>query len=150
MTETARFICIRCPMGCPLRLEHEGEKIIEVSGNECKRGAKYARQEFSEPRRELSTTVAVVNGRWERLPVKTTIAVHKERVLEAAREIHRLLPVQAPVQIGQVLIRDLLGEPGLDVVATRSVRLHIEPSESTSEGVRPSSHTPKSRSTHTR
>jgi len=123
MTETKQFICIRCPMGCPLRLEHEGDKIVEVSGNECKRGAKYARQEFTEPRRGFSTTVAVSNGRWERLPVKTVIPVHKDRVLEAAREIHRQLHVQAPIRMGQVLIKDLLGEPGLDVVATRSIPL---------------------------
>ena len=123
MTETEEFTCIRCPMGCPLRLEHEGKKIIEVSGNQCQRGAKYAQQEFTEPQRGLSTTVAISNGQWDRLPVKTSIPVHKNRVLEAAREIHRMGRVQAPITIGQVLIKDLLGEPGLDVVATRSIAL---------------------------
>jgi CxxC motif-containing protein len=119
-TEVRELTCIRCPVGCPLRLEHEGDKIIEISGNECKRGAKYARQEFVEPRRALSTTVAVVGSRWERLPVKTVLPVRKERQLEAAREIHRLR-VRAPVRMGQVLIEDLLGERGVDVVATRSL-----------------------------
>jgi len=123
MTEIKQLVCIRCPMGCPLRLEHEGTTIVEVSGNECKRGAKYARQEFTEPRRTLSTTVAIANGLWERLPVKTVSPVHKDRVLEAAREIHRLRHLQAPVRAGQVLIEDLLGEPGLDVVAARSMAL---------------------------
>jgi CxxC motif-containing protein len=110
-------------MGCPLQLEHEGNQIVEISGNQCMRGAKYAQQEFTEPQRGLSTTVAVSNGQWERLPVKTIIPVNKNRVLEAAREIHRLLHVQAPIAIGQVLVKDLLGEPGLDVVATRSIAL---------------------------
>jgi CxxC motif-containing protein len=123
MTETVEFTCIRCPMGCPLQLEHEGNQIVEISGNQCQRGAKYAQQEFTEPQRGLSTTVAVSNGQWERLPVKTIIPVNKNRVLEAAREIHRLLHVQAPIAIGQVLVKDLLGEPGLDVVATRSIAL---------------------------
>ncbi len=120
MTETSELVCIRCPMGCPLRLEHEGNKIVEISGHECKRGAKYARQEFTEPRRALSTTVPISGGLWERLPVKTTSPVHKDRVLEAVRVIHRLRP-QAPVQAGQVLIENLMGEQGLDVVATRSM-----------------------------
>jgi CxxC motif-containing protein len=120
MTEIRELTCIRCPIGCPLRLEHEGNTIVEVSGNECKRGAKYARQEFVEPRRALSTTVAVVGGRLGRLPVKTVLPVRKERQLEAVREIHRLR-VRAPVRSGQVLIRGLLGEPGVDVVATRSL-----------------------------
>ena len=35
-------------------------------------GAKYARQEFTDPRRSLSTTVAIAGARWARLPVKTT------------------------------------------------------------------------------
>ena len=120
MSEIRELTCIRCPIGCPLRLEHEGNTIIEVSGNECQRGAKYARQEFVEPRRSLSTTVAVVGGRLARLPVKTVRSVRKEQQLQAVREIHRLR-VQPPVRIGQVLIEDLLGEPGMQVVATRSL-----------------------------
>ncbi len=120
MAEIRELTCIRCPVGCPLRLEHEGNTIIEISGNECKRGAKYARQEFVEPRRALSTTVAVLGGRLERLPVKTVRPVRKEWQLQAAREIHRLR-VRLPVRMGQVLIEDLLGEPGMQVVATRSL-----------------------------
>ncbi|MFC1680072.1 DUF1667 domain-containing protein [Elusimicrobiota bacterium] len=120
MAETERFTCIGCPIGCPLQLEHEGRKIIEVSGHECKRGAKYARQEFTEPRRGLSTTVAVAGGVWERLPVKVAGTVHKDRVMDAVREIHSLR-VEAPVKAGQVLIAGLLGEAGTDVVATRSL-----------------------------
>ncbi|MFH1726189.1 MAG: DUF1667 domain-containing protein [Elusimicrobiota bacterium] len=120
MAEAKTFTCIGCPIGCPLRLEHEGGEIIEVSGHECNRGAKYARQEFTEPRRALSTTVAVAGARWERLPVKVAGTVRKERVIEAAREIHALR-VEAPVRLGQALIKDLLGEQGLDVVATRTM-----------------------------
>jgi len=120
MPESKNFVCIGCPMGCPLQLDHEGTRIIEVSGFECNRGAKYARQEFLSPRRGLSTTVAVEGGRWERLPVKVKGAVHKDKVLEAAREIHKL-HVKTPVKRGQVLLKGLLGEPGLDVVAARSM-----------------------------
>ncbi len=107
-------------MGCPLQLEHEDGRIIEVSGHECNRGAKYARQEFVEPKRELSTTVAISEGLWERLPVKVNGGVQKERIMEAARVIHRLR-VRAPIRAGQVLMKDLLGEPGLNVVACRSM-----------------------------
>ncbi|MFH2201936.1 MAG: DUF1667 domain-containing protein [Elusimicrobiota bacterium] len=121
MPKTENYTCVRCPMGCPLRLAHEGKKIVEVSGNECNRGAKYARQEFTEPRRELSTTVAISGGLWARLPVKVKGGVHKKRVLEAAREIHKLR-AKAPVKAGQVLLKNLLGEKGADVVACRTMR----------------------------
>jgi CxxC motif-containing protein len=118
--ETEKFVCVGCPMSCPLELAHEGDRIIEIEGNDCKRGAKYAKQEFLDPRRSLSTTVAISGGVWARLPVKTTGQLPKDRVMEAARAIHQIR-CQAPVGIGQVLLEGLLGEAGLDVVATRSM-----------------------------
>lgn len=120
MTETRSFVCIACPIGCPLVLTHEGRTVIEVEGNACDRGAKYARQEFSDPRRLLSTTVAIRGAAGPRLPVKVTKAIPKERVVEAARRIHALR-VDAPVERGRILLSGLLGEEGVDVVACRSM-----------------------------
>ena len=120
MPETEKFVCVGCPIGCPLELQHEGDEIIEIEGNDCKRGAKYAKQEFSDPRRSLSTTVAISGAMWRRLPVKTSGQVPKDRVLEAARAIHGIR-CRAPVEVGEVLIEGLLGEAGLDVIATRSM-----------------------------
>jgi CxxC motif-containing protein len=114
---TERYTCLGCPIGCALELVHEGAEIVEVSGNRCKRGAKYARQEFTDPRRGLSTTVAIHGARWARLPVKTSGPVPKARAMEAARLIHGV-EVDAPVEMGQVLLENLLGEPGLHVVAS--------------------------------
>ncbi|HPV03407.1 MAG TPA: DUF1667 domain-containing protein [Myxococcota bacterium] len=121
MSDSKNFTCIGCPIGCPLQLTHEGRDILEIEGHQCNRGAKYAQQEFRDPRRFLSTTVAIEGARWKRLPVKVTAPVPKDRVVEAAVEIHRL-SVSAPVALGQVLIRDLLGEKGVDVVATRTMQ----------------------------
>lgn len=121
MSDSKNFTCIGCPIGCPLQLTHEGRDILEIEGHQCNRGAKYAQQEFRDPRRFLSTTVAIEGARWKRLPVKVTAPVPKDRVVEAAIEIHRL-SVSAPVALGQVLIRDLLGEKGVDVVATRTMQ----------------------------
>lgn len=120
MVKAKEYTCIGCPIGCPLQLVHKGGKITEISGNECDRGAKYAKQEFTDPRRELSTTIEVVGARWKRLPVKVTGPVEKGRILEAARKIHEL-KVKAPVKIGKVLLKDLLGEKGIDVVACRTM-----------------------------
>jgi CxxC motif-containing protein len=120
MASAQQYTCIGCPIGCPLQLVHEGGEIMEISGYECNRGAKYAKQEFTDPRRELSTTVEIAGSRWKRLPVKVTGPVEKGRVIEAARKIHRL-KVNAPVRLGQVLIKDFLGEKGIDVIACRSM-----------------------------
>lgn len=121
MPETRQFTCIGCPIGCPLQLEHEGNLIKEVFGYECDRGAKYARQEFTDPRRDMSTTVAISGAPWPRLPVKVSGAIHKDQVLEAVRKIHEL-KIKAPVTMGQVLIKDLMGEKGFHVIACRSMK----------------------------
>ena len=118
--ETKRFVCVGCPVGCPLQLEHVGHEIVEILGYECNRGAKYAQQEFEDPRRGIATTVAISGARWARLPVKASQPVPRERVLEAVRAIHAL-SIEAPVAVGDVLLADLLGEAGVDVVATRSM-----------------------------
>lgn len=119
-TESESYTCIACPIGCPLELVHEGETIREVSGQSCNRGAKYAKQEFVDPRRTFSTTIPIEGALYARLPVKLDRPLPKARVMEAAARIHQL-SARAPVRLGQVLLDDLLGE-GVKVVASRTMR----------------------------
>lgn len=120
MEQHENYVCIACPIGCPLELVHDGGKIREVEGNQCNRGAKYARQEFVDPRRSFSTTIPI-DGAWlARLPVKLTAPVPKDLIAEAAAAVHELRAA-APVRLGHVFARDLLGIEGVDVVATRSL-----------------------------
>ncbi|MFH1130778.1 MAG: DUF1667 domain-containing protein [Pseudomonadota bacterium] len=126
MAEKTQLICVGCPIGCPLQLEHTGNEIREITGNECNRGAKYAKQEFTDPRRSLSTTIALSGGLWARLPVKSSAPLPKDRVMEAARIIHEL-QINAPVKIGQVLLTGLLGEQNINVIALRSMDRWIKP-----------------------
>jgi len=119
--ETQDYVCIACPVGCPLQLVHEGDTIREISGNNCKRGAKYARQEFTDPRRSFSTTIPIEGAIYARLPVKISAPIRKEDVLEAARVV-RGLSTSAPVVRGEVVLTSLLGEEGIDVVACRTMQ----------------------------
>jgi CxxC motif-containing protein len=119
-SETHDYVCIACPIGCPLQLEHEEDTIREISGNNCKRGAKYARQEFTDPRRSFSTTIPIEGAVYPRLPVKLSAPIRKEDVLEAARLI-RGLSTSAPVARGEVVLASLRGEEGVDVVACRTM-----------------------------
>ncbi len=120
MAKARQYTCIGCPIGCPLQLQHEGREITEIAGYECDRGAKYARQEFTDPRRDLSTTVVISGAMLQRLPVKVTGPIVKNRVMEAVSEIHQL-HIQAPVKLGEVLIKDFLGEKNIHVVACRTM-----------------------------
>jgi len=65
--------------------------------------------------------------------VKLTQQFPKTRLIEAATEIQKLR-LKAPVKVGQVLIKDLLGEKGCDVVACRTLDIASKESEKYSLG----------------
>lgn len=120
MTSTYTYLCIGCPFGCRLELDESADgEILEVRGFHCRRGDEFARQEHTDPRRVLTTTVAIDGARWPRLPVKTAGTIPKALVIEACRELRRVR-VPAPVAVGEVIVADIAGT-GIDVVATRSM-----------------------------
>jgi len=127
MTEpnVQHYVCISCPIGCPLRLVHEGDQILEIEGQECNRGAKYARQEFTDPRRTFSTTVPITGALYGRLPVKLSAPVPRPAIPAVMAAI-RALSAAAPVALGHVLLRDVAGVAGVDVVSCRTMeRVHL-------------------------
>ncbi len=123
MTETDRlshYLCIGCPLGCRLEVEETDDDII-VRGFTCKRGKLYGRQEHTDPRRMVTTTIAVRGGRWPRLPVKTRDTVPKALVREVCAAL-RDLEVKAPVAIGTTVAANVLNT-GVDIVAARDMPL---------------------------
>ena len=119
MVEKKHLTCIGCPMGCPLELTIVDGEIRKVTGNDCKRGEDYARQEYTNPQRMVSTTIACVAGLWPRLPVKTAAAVPKDRVMAVVQTLHPI-EIEAPVRMGQVIL-DNVAQTGIAVIATRSL-----------------------------
>ena len=115
----SHYLCIGCPLGCRVEVEDRGGEIVEVRGQSCKKGDLFARQEHVDPRRVVTTTVAVQGGVWARLPVKTQGDVPKGVVVDVCRMLHGLT-LAAPVTMGQVIVADVLGT-GVDVVASRDL-----------------------------
>ncbi|MGQ9537338.1 MAG: DUF1667 domain-containing protein [Actinomycetota bacterium] len=111
------FICINCPLSCSLELVEEDGQVLEVSGNECEVGRRYAEEEFRDPRRVVTTTVKVRNGVLPLLPVVSTRPIPKSLVWEAVKALSDV-EVEAPVRDGEVIYRDILGT-GADMVASR-------------------------------
>jgi len=116
---TNKMICIVCPMGCMMDVKIGDE--ITVTGNTCKRGYEYAVKECTNPTRSITSTVQVQGGELPVVPVKTAGEVPKGKIFECM-SIIREIKVDAPVAIGDVLLRDILGT-GVDIVATRDVYL---------------------------
>ena len=113
--ETRELTCIVCPRGCHLRIDGE----LNVTGNACPRGASYAKQEVTDPRRTLTSTVRCLSKTFPVCPVKTLSPIPKDLVLPAMEEVNKVT-LTPPVKVGQVVIEDLLGT-GIPLVATRPI-----------------------------
>ena len=111
------LVCIVCPRGCRLRVDEEMD--YAVTGNRCRRGAEYGRNECRDPRRVLTSTVRVTGAYLRRCPVKTDRPVPKGMQLEIMGLLDGVT-LAAPVQLGQVILRDVDGL-GANVVATKTV-----------------------------
>lgn len=108
--------CVSCPRGCTITVELDGGAIISLDGYRCPRGEAYARQEILDPRR-IVTALVPVAGSVTPLSVKTSAPVPRDRISDCLEAI-RSAVVQGPVQIGDVIVANVLGL-GVDVVATR-------------------------------
>ena len=101
--EIKKLTCINCPVGCSLKVELDGENVICVSGNTCRRGEIYARKEVTNPTRIVTSTVKVVNGTSGTVSVKTKEDIPKEKIFACVQAL-RGIEVQAPVHIGDVIL----------------------------------------------
>lgn len=117
--EVRNLICINCPMGCPLTVEMDGDEVVNVSGNTCKRGDTYGRKEVTNPTRIVTSTVKVTGGEADMVSVKTKQDIPKGKIFECVKAL-KDVEVQAPVHIGDVIVSDVAGT-GVDIVATRNV-----------------------------
>ena len=109
------LICITCPRGCHLQVDEN----LNVTGNFCPRGVVYAKAELTHPVRMVTSTVAIVSESECRLPVKTKEPIPKELIFPVMEEIEKV-SVKAPIKIGDVIIKDVLGT-GVDIVATKNI-----------------------------
>lgn len=116
----SHYLCIGCPLGCRLEVEQDAsDAIVEVRGWSCKKGERYGRQEHTDPRRMVTTTVRITGAGLARLPVKTSQPVPKGHVREVCRQL-RSLTVASPIALGDVVLANVAGS-GVDVVATRDL-----------------------------
>ncbi len=117
--EATKMICITCPMGCSLTVTHEGKSATKVEGNQCKKGLDYAVAELTDPRRMVTTTVKVRGGLHPLVPVYTAAPMPKPLILDLLDAL-RGVELQAPVQMGQVVLENALGT-GVNVLASRDM-----------------------------
>lgn len=108
------LICIVCPKGCPMKVTLEGKEILNIEGFTCPRGKQYAIDECTSPMRTITSTARTSDGGV--VAVKTDRTIPKELMFECMKEINKTV-ASLPVQIGDILIENLLGT-GANVVIT--------------------------------
>jgi NADPH-dependent 2,4-dienoyl-CoA reductase/sulfur reductase-like enzyme/CxxC motif-containing protein len=111
------LICITCPKGCHLQVDEKNG--YAVTGNDCDRGAKYGKQEVTNPMRVITSTVCAAGGAISRMPVKTDKNIPKPKIFEAMRLLDAL-EVKAPFKTGEIVVSNICGT-GANFIATRNV-----------------------------
>jgi len=118
---TKIITCVTCPVGCDLAIEYKEKTLISVSGHTCKKGEEYASDEITNPRRVLTSTVAVdFNGaKIKLMPVKTDKPIAKDKIFEAMQKLNKI-KIKHPVKMGDILCSDFT-ESGINLVAGRDI-----------------------------
>jgi CxxC motif-containing protein len=119
MHEVREFICVTCPVGCSIEATVEGDQLVAVEGQACKRGIAFVQEELRAPKRTLTTTVRVEGGALPLVPVRSTEPLPKASLFDVTALLREIV-LQAPVEAGQVVLADVLAT-GVNVVASRAL-----------------------------
>ena len=105
-------------MGWSLSVTQADDGTITVTGNTCKRGETYGITEMTAPKRVVTSIVKVDNREDAFVSVKSAAPITKSKMFEAM-DIIRAATISAPVKIGDIVIKDILGET--DIIATSNI-----------------------------
>ncbi|MBD5445045.1 MAG: DUF1667 domain-containing protein [Lachnospiraceae bacterium] len=119
--EVRNLTCINCPMGCALTVEMNGDEVVNISGNTCKRGEVYAQKEVSNPTRIVTSTVKVSGGKADMVSVKTREDIPKGKIFDCVKALKNV-EAQAPIRIGDVIVSNI-ADTGIDVIATKNIEI---------------------------
>ena len=107
--------CIVCPRGCHLTVDEN----LNVTGNSCPRGAEYGKQEVTDPRRTVTSTVKCDSVDFAVCPVKTKGDISKGKIFDVMAVIDKT-EIHVPVHVGDVIVKNI-ADSGTDLVCTRTL-----------------------------
>lgn len=119
MKSERSFTCIICPNGCTITAQYDGAEVFSVSGNRCKRGEEYVRQELVDPRRTICSTVRIDGALLPLCSVRLTKPIPKNDIFRVMQEINKCR-LTSPVHIGDVVIHNVCGLDS-DVIVTKNL-----------------------------
>lgn len=113
------IICTVCPNGCEVTATYTNENDLSLSGNKCKRGVEYCKNECFNPKRTFTSSVKIEGADRRMLPVRTSAPISKDMIMDCADAVHNT-KVTAPVKRGDVICENILGT-GVDMVAAMTL-----------------------------
>lgn len=116
-SKTVEMTCICCPVGCALTAQSLADGTVQVTGNNCPRGAAYGEKELTNPTRIVTSTVRVAGRKDAVVGVKTASDIPKEKIMECMKALQNIT-VTPPVAIGDVVLENV-ADTGVNIVVTR-------------------------------
>ena len=113
------YTCIMCPRGCDISAQVENGAITLMEGASCQKGEDYIKQELTDPRRNIATSVIVDEGELALVSVRLDKPIPKNMIFTVMEEIKKVR-VKAPVNVGQVLLNKVAGLD-CNLIATKKV-----------------------------
>lgn len=114
-----KLTCIGCPLGCSISvsLSDNGEvsELLEIHVKK----EKNMQEGGYKPSRVVTSIVKINNGDVNMVSVKTAEDIPKGKIFDCMEALKKIT-VTAPVQIGEVIIKNVCGT-GVDVIATKKV-----------------------------
>lgn len=122
--KTEELTCIACPRGCRIKMRVKGKEVLKITGNLCKKGINYAKEEFTAPSRILTTTVKVKNAKYSVTPVRTNKPIPKSQIFAAMKILNKVV-LKAPVKLGEIVVHNILNT-GVDIISSRNLAKEVE------------------------
>jgi Uncharacterized protein with conserved CXXC pairs len=113
------YTCIICPNGCGITADITDGKIASIEGASCPKGRQYVKQELTDPRRSVASSVLVEGGGSETVSVRLSEPIPKGKIFDVMAEV-RKVRLKAPVRAGDIVLPNVLGL-GSDVIATKNL-----------------------------
>ncbi len=113
--------CIVCPIGCKILIRKDRDKCEILDKGKCQKGIEYAKSEALNPKRMLTTSILVENGKWPLISVKSSKPIPKKLVFSVLKEIKKM-KVKAPIKVGDILINNIL-DTKVDIISTKNVEI---------------------------
>ena len=107
------LVCIACPNGCALKINTE---TLEVSGNKCKRGIDFAKEELLAPQRCVSSLVKTTLKEYPVVSVRTSKEIPKDKIF-ALMELLDKIVIKEYLDSGSIVLANVFGSD-VNVITT--------------------------------